>query len=98
MRLAPLDMLDRVSPWLLLLPPHSVSERQCRTGCVSRRALFALLSCSSLPSHSCRSLGVVLYELMALKHPFDATSMEGLLSKIVKSQPPPLPKQVGHSD
>lgn len=30
---------------------------------------------------------------MSLKHPFDATSMEGLLNKIVKSQPPPLPKQ-----
>lgn len=39
------------------------------------------------------SLGVVLYEMMSLRHPFDATSMEGLLNKIVKSQPPPLPKQ-----
>ena len=30
--------------------------------------------------------------MMSLKHPFDATSMEGLLNKIVKSQPAPLPK------
>jgi len=36
------------------------------------------------------ALGVVLYELMSLKHPFDATSMEGLLQKIVKTNPPPL--------
>ncbi len=38
------------------------------------------------------SLGVILYEMLSLKHPFDATSTEGLLNKIVKNQPAPLSK------
>lgn len=37
-------------------------------------------------------MGVVLYEMMTLKHPFDATNMEQLLSRIVRSSPPPPPK------
>jgi serine/threonine protein kinase len=38
------------------------------------------------------ALGVVLYELMALKHPFNATDMKGLMYKILRViyDPPPL--------
>lgn len=39
------------------------------------------------------SLGVVLYEMITLKHPFDANSMEGLLNKIVKGSYAPISKQ-----
>ena len=37
------------------------------------------------------ALGVVLYELMALTHPFNATDMKGLMYKIMRViyQPPP---------
>lgn len=37
------------------------------------------------------SLGVLLYELMALKLPFKAQDMQGLVVKIVRSEPVPLP-------
>jgi NIMA (never in mitosis gene a)-related kinase len=39
------------------------------------------------------ALGVVLYEMMSLKHPFDATSMDALLTKICRTHPTPLPKR-----
>eukprot|EP00906_Rhabdomonas_costata_P011773 RCo016753 len=40
----------------------------------------------------CWALGVVLYELMSLKHPFNATDMKGLMYKILRViyDPPPL--------
>lgn len=38
------------------------------------------------------SLGVVLYELLTLRHPFNASSIEGLLDKIVRSKPAPISK------
>eukprot|EP01012_Entosiphon_sulcatum_P066273 TRINITY_DN95428_c0_g1_i1.p1 TRINITY_DN95428_c0_g1~~TRINITY_DN95428_c0_g1_i1.p1 ORF type:complete len:497 (+),score=67.15 TRINITY_DN95428_c0_g1_i1:119-1609(+) len=40
----------------------------------------------------CWAVGVVLYELMALRHPFNATDMKGLMYKIVRVMydPPPL--------
>lgn len=40
----------------------------------------------------CWALGVVLYELMALRHPFNATDMKGLMYKILRViyDPPPL--------
>lgn len=38
------------------------------------------------------ALGVVMYEAMTLKHPFDADSMEKLLDKIVRGRPAPLPR------
>lgn len=37
------------------------------------------------------SLGVVLYELCALSHPFAATSILGLIVKITQEEPPPIP-------
>lgn len=37
------------------------------------------------------SLGIILYELMALKQPFQAGSIVGMIMKIVKSEPAPLP-------
>jgi len=37
------------------------------------------------------SLGVVLYELLALHHPFQANNMKDLLAKICNSHPPPPP-------
>jgi serine/threonine protein kinase len=39
------------------------------------------------------ALGVVIYESMSLKHPFDADSMEKLLDKIVRGRPASLPRQ-----
>jgi len=38
------------------------------------------------------SLGVLLYELAALKHPFQAQSERALCDKVVRGQYPPLPK------
>ncbi|EKF27464.1 serine/threonine protein kinase, putative,protein kinase, putative [Trypanosoma cruzi marinkellei] len=38
------------------------------------------------------ALGVVIYELLALKHPFNATSMKGLMQRILKVQYDPVPK------
>jgi serine/threonine protein kinase len=38
------------------------------------------------------SLGIVLYEMMSLKLPFDATSMENLLKNIIRGVPPPTPR------
>lgn len=37
------------------------------------------------------SLGVLLYEILALKRPFTATNMKGLMSKVLKGEFPPLP-------
>lgn len=37
------------------------------------------------------SLGCVLFELASLQHAFDADSMRGLVIKILKGMPPPLP-------
>lgn len=37
-------------------------------------------------------VGVVLYEMMCLRLPFDATSMESLLRNIVKGTHAPIPK------
>ncbi|KAH8610885.1 Protein kinase domain [Trypanosoma vivax] len=39
------------------------------------------------------SLGVLLYEIMAVKRPFSATSMKGLMSKVLAGQYDPLPTQ-----
>jgi NIMA (never in mitosis gene a)-related kinase len=39
------------------------------------------------------SLGCVLYELCALTHPFDATTINGLVMKIVRSKQAPVPKE-----
>ena len=36
------------------------------------------------------SLGVVLYELLTLKHPFQATSLITLIHNIMVSDPPPI--------
>ena len=33
------------------------------------------------------ALGIVLYELMCLKHPFNANNMQGLLQKVKYYQP-----------
>lgn len=38
------------------------------------------------------ALGVVIYELMSLKHPFNATSMKGLMQRILRVQYEPVPK------
>jgi len=38
------------------------------------------------------SLGCVLYEMATLQHAFDAESMRGLVMKILKGVPPPVPK------
>eukprot|EP00421_Protoceratium_reticulatum_P045599 CAMPEP_0168455820 /NCGR_PEP_ID=MMETSP0228-20121227/50954_1 /TAXON_ID=133427 /ORGANISM="Protoceratium reticulatum, Strain CCCM 535 (=CCMP 1889)" /LENGTH=513 /DNA_ID=CAMNT_0008470691 /DNA_START=47 /DNA_END=1585 /DNA_ORIENTATION=+ len=38
------------------------------------------------------SMGVVLYELLALEQPFQATSMPALVMRIVMNPPPPLPE------
>lgn len=38
------------------------------------------------------SLGVLLYEIIALKRPFTATNMKGLMSKVNKGEYPPLPE------
>lgn len=37
------------------------------------------------------ALGVVLYELLTLKHPFNATDMKGLMQRILKVQYDPVP-------
>jgi NIMA (never in mitosis gene a)-related kinase 1/4/5 len=37
------------------------------------------------------ALGCVLYELLTLTHAFDAKTMQGLVSKIVKAEYPPVP-------
>ncbi|KAG8345730.1 putative protein kinase [Trypanosoma vivax] len=37
------------------------------------------------------ALGVIIYELMALKHPFNANSMRGLMQRILKLQYDPVP-------
>ncbi|KAM3146684.1 hypothetical protein pb186bvf_001214 [Paramecium bursaria] len=37
------------------------------------------------------SLGCILYEMMALRHAFDAKTMEGLFIKIIRGQYPPVP-------
>lgn len=37
------------------------------------------------------SLGVLLYEILALKRPFTATNMKGLMAKVVSGDFPPLP-------
>ncbi|KAH9597873.1 Protein kinase domain [Trypanosoma melophagium] len=38
------------------------------------------------------ALGVVLYELLTLKHPFNANSMKGLMQRILKVQYDPVPQ------
>jgi len=38
------------------------------------------------------SIGVVLYELLALKQPFTAHSLPALIMRIVSAEPPPLPE------
>lgn len=38
------------------------------------------------------SLGVILYELCTLKHPFDANNINALVTKIVRSKPSPISK------
>lgn len=40
------------------------------------------------------SLGVILYEMISLKLPFQATNPFGMMMKIVRSDPPPLPPRV----
>jgi len=37
------------------------------------------------------SLGVLLYEILALKRPFTATNMKGLMAKVMNGEYPPLP-------
>lgn len=37
------------------------------------------------------ALGVIVYELLTLKHPFNATSMKGLMQRILKLQYEPIP-------
>nr|CCC91469.1 putative protein kinase [Trypanosoma congolense IL3000] len=37
------------------------------------------------------ALGVIIYELMTLKHPFNATNMKGLMQRILKLQYEPIP-------
>jgi len=39
------------------------------------------------------SLGVLLYEVMALKRPFTATNMKGLMAKVLNGDFPPLPEK-----
>lgn len=39
------------------------------------------------------ALGCVLYEMMALRHPFDATSMQGLAAKVIRGSYTPPPNQ-----
>jgi serine/threonine protein kinase len=39
------------------------------------------------------SLGVLLYEILALKRPFTATNMKGLMAKVVSGDFPPLPEK-----
>ena len=39
------------------------------------------------------SLGVLLYEILALKRPFTATNMKGLMAKVVNGDFPPLPEK-----
>ena len=38
------------------------------------------------------SMGVVLYELLALAQPFAASNVAALIMKIVNAEPPPLPE------
>ncbi|ESL05504.1 protein kinase [Trypanosoma rangeli SC58] len=38
------------------------------------------------------ALGVVIYELMALRHPFNASNMKGLMQRILRVQYEPVPK------
>lgn len=42
------------------------------------------------------SLGCVLFELATLRHAFDATSMQGLVMKILRGMPPELPSVFSH--
>lgn len=37
------------------------------------------------------AVGVILYELITLKKPFDSDSINGVFDKIIKSPPDPLP-------
>jgi len=39
------------------------------------------------------SLGVLLYEILALKRPFTATNMKGLMAKVLNGEFPPLPEK-----
>lgn len=39
------------------------------------------------------SLGVLLYEILALKRPFTATNMKGLMAKVTAGEYPPLPER-----
>lgn len=39
------------------------------------------------------SLGVLLYEILALKRPFTATNMKGLMAKVLNGEYPPLPEK-----
>lgn len=39
------------------------------------------------------SLGVLLYEILALKRPFTATNMKGLMAKVVSGDYPPVPEK-----
>ena len=76
---------------------HTTPRAQCAhcaaaTVAATLTVFYPFPLCFLLLLLCCHCPQVVLYELMSLKHPFDATSMEGLLNKIVKSQPPPLPK------
>jgi NIMA (never in mitosis gene a)-related kinase len=41
------------------------------------------------------SLGCCLYEMMSLKHAFDASDMSSLVLKIMRGEHLPIPSQVG---
>ena len=42
------------------------------------------------------ALGCVMYEVMSLRHAFDADDMNGLVMKIVRGKPVPMPTRYSH--
>jgi serine/threonine protein kinase len=61
-------------------------------------ALFLLCtgldSSSSPPRPSPQALGCVLFELCALRKPFDASNMPAIIFGIMRNKPPPLPREL----
>lgn len=39
----------------------------------------------------CRSIGCILYDLVALEHPFQGKTLMGVMYKITEEDPPPWP-------